>query len=110
MNATLPLEVFIVAFDSHYYTTSQGRKKLKQVETEVQRLIGVRHINLLSIYAVKLTMPQSSGSPRLAILMEQRPSVTLHDVLEDSESLREDRALVHIPFLILSSTHVLYLV
>lgn len=57
-------------------------------------MISVRHDNLLSIYAVKLTTPQSSGPPRLAILMEQRPALTLRDVLEDCEALREERATV----------------
>ena len=71
-----------------------GRKKLKQLEAEIQRVISVRHDNLLSIYAVKLTTPQSSGPPRLAILMEQRPALTLRDVLEDCEALREERATV----------------
>ncbi|KAI0051565.1 Serine/threonine-protein kinase [Auriscalpium vulgare] len=92
-NATLPLEVFVVQFDTHYYTTSQGRKKLKQVEAEVQRLITLRHVNLLSIHAVRLTLPQSSGPPKLSILMEQRPTLTLMDLLEDCDALREDRTL-----------------
>jgi len=90
--ATLPLEVHLVTFDSHYYTTHQGRKKLKLVQEDVQRLIGVQHGNVIRLYAVKLTLPHSSGAPQLAVLMEQRPQLTLHDLLEDCETLREERA------------------
>ncbi|KAH9956146.1 hypothetical protein BC827DRAFT_1139950 [Russula dissimulans] len=92
VTATLPLEVHLVTFDTHYYTTHQGRKKLKLVQEEVQRLIGVRHENVIRVYAVRLTLPQSSGAPQLAVLMEQKPQLTLHDLLEDCETLREERA------------------
>jgi translation initiation factor 2-alpha kinase 4 len=94
--ATLPLEVHLVTFDSHYYTTHQGRKKLKLVQEDVQRLIGVEHINVIRLYAVKLTLPHSSGAPQLAVLMEQKPQLTLHDLLEDCETLREERASVRV--------------
>ena len=89
-----PLELYIVTFESQYYTTTQGRKKLKQVEQEIQKLSTVRHPKLLSIYAVKLHMPHSSHPPQLMVLSEQFPALTLHDVLEDSDSLREDRVSV----------------
>ena len=88
-----PLELYIVTFESQYYTTTQGRKKLKQVEQEIQKLSTVRHPKLLSVYAVKLHMPRSSHPPQLMVLSEQFPALTLHDVLEDSDSLREDRVL-----------------
>ena len=66
VHATLPLEVHIITFTSSYYTTSQGtarifshvfiilictsvgRKKLKQVEAEVNRLSSISHPNLLA--------------------------------------------------------------
>lgn len=94
--ATLPLEVHLVTFHSHYYTTHQGRKKLKLVQEDVQRLIGVQHANVIRLYAVKLTLPHSSGPPQLAVLMEQKPQLTLHDLLEDCETLREERASVRV--------------
>jgi translation initiation factor 2-alpha kinase 4 len=75
-----------------------GRKKLKQVEAEVQRLKSIRHPNLLSVFAVKLNMPPSSGTPQLIILSEQRPALSLRDVLEVCESLREERASVNLIF------------
>lgn len=98
-HASFHLEVFTVTFESRYYSTSQGRKKLKQLEAEIQRLCSIRHTNLLAILAVKLMLPHSSGPPRLVMLCEGRPSVTLEDVLQDSDSLREDRAAVRIAFL-----------
>ncbi|KAF8625130.1 hypothetical protein AX15_005537 [Amanita polypyramis BW_CC] len=92
LNMTLPLELLVVTFDTHYYTTNQGRKKIKQVEVEIQRLTAIRHPNLLSVFAVKLNLPHSSGPPQLVVLSEQAPALMLHDVLEDCESLKEERA------------------
>ncbi|KAL4251194.1 non-specific serine/threonine protein kinase [Abortiporus biennis] len=86
------LELLNIAFEARYYSTSQGRKKLRQMESEIQRLTHIRHINVLAVLAVKLVIPHSSGPPRLVILCEARPSVTLQDVLEDCDCLREDRA------------------
>lgn len=111
VNTTLPLELFVVTFDTHYYTTSQGmsidtillsnldppnsgRKKIKQVESEIQRLTAIRHQNLISVFAVKLNLPHSSGPPQLVVLSEQVPALTLHDMLEDCNALREERAVV----------------
>ncbi|KAH7923751.1 Serine/threonine-protein kinase [Leucogyrophana mollusca] len=91
IHATLPLEVHTIDFQSEYYTSSQGKKKLKQLEGELERSITVRHPNLLSVFAAKLSLPRS-GTPRLTILLEQRPALTLQDVLEDCECLREERA------------------
>ncbi|KIJ97967.1 hypothetical protein K443DRAFT_104703 [Laccaria amethystina LaAM-08-1] len=92
VSTTLPLELYVVTFESQYYSTNQGRKKLKQVEAEIQRLTTVRHQNLISVFAVKLNIPHSSGPPQLMVLSEQRPALTLHDVLQDCDSLREERA------------------
>ncbi|KIN99309.1 hypothetical protein M404DRAFT_155391 [Pisolithus tinctorius Marx 270] len=91
VHATLPLEVHAVEFNSEYYTSTQGKKKLAQLEAEIQRLMNVNHPNLLSVLAVKLSFPHT-GPPLLAVLSEQRPSLTLQDVLEDCHCLREDRA------------------
>lgn len=90
-----PLELFIVNFETTYYITSQGKKKLFQVEQEIKNLINVRHPKLLSVYAVKLVFPPNNP-PLLMVLTEQTPALTLHDVLEDCESLREDRASVRV--------------
>ncbi|KAL6299472.1 kinase-like domain-containing protein [Sparassis latifolia] len=104
---TVPLELLSIAFVSSYYSTPQGRKKLKQLESEIQRLTSLRHQNLLAVLAVKLTTPTSNGSPRLIILTEQRPPVTLQDVLEDCDWLREDRAIDYLGQ-ILSALHVVH--
>ncbi|KAF9445879.1 Serine/threonine-protein kinase [Macrolepiota fuliginosa MF-IS2] len=112
VNTTLPLELYTVTFDSPYYTTTQGRKKLNTLQEEIQRLTLIRHPNLLSVFAVKLvhnvsspaTAPGTSSSPvtpagfmfplppQLMVLTERMPGLTLQDVLEDCASLREDRA------------------
>jgi hypothetical protein len=57
------------------------------------KLINVRHSNLLSVFAVKL-MTSHADYPRLAILTEERPSMCLQDVLEDCDTLKEERASV----------------
>lgn len=61
----------------------------------IKNLINIRHSKLLSIYALKLVFPPD-GMSVLMILMEQTPPLTLHDVLEDCESIHEDRALVRV--------------
>ncbi|KAF9231990.1 hypothetical protein BU15DRAFT_90768 [Melanogaster broomeanus] len=91
VHATLPLEVHAIEFNSDYYVSTQGRKKLGQLEAEIQRLMNIHHPNLLSVLAVKLSFPHL-GPVRLTILSEQRPALTLQDVLEDSDRLREDKA------------------
>jgi translation initiation factor 2-alpha kinase 4 len=110
VHATLPLEVHTIEFNSEYYASSQGnhidpspvlliicmhtgKKKLAQLEAEIQHLMKVHHPNLLSVLAVKLSF-HHFGRSRLAILSEQRPALTLQDVLEDCDGLREDRASV----------------
>lgn len=88
----LRLELLNITFEARYYSTTQGRKKLKQLESEIQRLTAIRHSNLLAVLAVKLITPHSTGSTRLAILCEGRPSVTLEDTLVDCDCLKEERA------------------
>ena len=78
---TVPLELYIVTFQSHYYTTTQGRKELNHVESEIGNFISIRHPRLLSIYAVKLNLPHSSVSSQPMVLMEQAQASTMHDVL-----------------------------
>lgn len=115
VNTSLPLELYTVTFDSPYYTTTQGRKKLNTLQEEIQRLTAIRHPNLLSVFAVKLVHAHShsasdgraatgntgstgvggsSSPPQLMVLTERMPGLTLQDVLEDCASLREDRASV----------------
>lgn len=56
--------------------------------------MSIRHENLLRIYAVTLTTPKLNGPSRLHILMEQRPALSLQDVLQSCEFLREERVSV----------------
>ena len=95
------IELLSIAFDSRYYSTGQGRRKLKVLEAELQKLTIIRHPNLLAVLAVKLILPNSNSQPKLLILHERRPSVTLQDVLEDSDWLRESRATACVFFLVI---------
>ncbi|KAL1666492.1 hypothetical protein GGF50DRAFT_113198 [Schizophyllum commune] len=88
-----PLELFEATFDGPYYSSTQGRKKLKQLAAEGSRLTQIRHANVLSLLAVKLHLPNSNAPPRLVILAEQAPAVALQDVLQDCAALRDDRAI-----------------
>ncbi|KAJ7101250.1 kinase-like domain-containing protein [Mycena belliarum] len=92
VHASLPLQLYVITFASHYYITTQGKKKLKQVEAEIRRLSTIYHPNLLRLFAVKMTFPQTSGSPRLVVLYEAPPGSSLRDVLEDCDSIKETRA------------------
>ncbi|KAJ3481924.1 hypothetical protein NLI96_g7338 [Meripilus lineatus] len=89
-------EPIIEGVEIPFHLELLSRKKLKQVETELERLLQIRHNNIVVVLAVKLVMPHSSGPPRLVILTEARPSPTLQDVLDDCDYLREDRATDYI--------------
>ncbi|KAI0320013.1 hypothetical protein OF83DRAFT_1275377 [Amylostereum chailletii] len=102
INATLPLEVLVVTFSTPYYSTSQGRKKLKQLETELVKHTKIRNPGVARVYAVKLSLHYSSGPARLAILMEQRPTLTMWDLLEECDVLRHERAQEYIEQLLLA--------
>ncbi|KAG2093756.1 uncharacterized protein F5147DRAFT_779275 [Suillus discolor] len=91
VNATLLLEVHTIGFNSDYYTTTQGKKKLLAAEAEIQKPINIQHPDLLMTLAVKINFSYSGAPPRLTILSQQSPVLTLQDVLEDCERLREDR-------------------
>lgn len=54
------------------------------------------HANLLQILAVKISVRTPDEPLRLVILMEQRPPVSLEDVLEDCDSIREERAIEYL--------------
>jgi hypothetical protein len=105
------MELYSISFASHYYTTTQGRKKLTQVEHEIKSLINIRHTKLQTVFGVKLILPRGSDPPKLMVLNEQAPTLTLHDVLEECECFREDRASVRTPsFLKPSSSQVICVV
>lgn len=69
-----------------------GRKKIADIERELKKLQGIQHPNLETLFATSLDYYNSI--PRLTILLEQRSSVTLKDVLMFSDGLRQERALV----------------
>ncbi|THU92883.1 hypothetical protein K435DRAFT_905239 [Dendrothele bispora CBS 962.96] len=170
VNATLPLELLVIRFEAPYYLTPQGKKKIKEGETELIRMKKIKQKNVVRVVGVKVvgvvhgggvgaaggagrggsggmgTVLDASGSivatgggagagaggvgdtlvptapriiepptpltpstttttsshndispfPQLLSLTEQFPSLTLFDVLDDCESLREDRALEYL--------------
>lgn len=54
--------------------------------------------NVIKTYAAQLSLPESSDPLRLLILREQKPSLTLHDILTDCDTLREERVSVSLPY------------
>jgi translation initiation factor 2-alpha kinase 4 len=112
VRATLPLELVVITFDSKYYSTAagslthhvrftnpitdptSGKKKLRALEPELHRLVSIRHPHLLSLYAIKLTIPIGERNARLALLLDQSPALNLADVLADADSLKEEKATV----------------
>lgn len=71
-----------------------GRKKLHQLDLDLQRLVGIRNENLLCIHAIQMSIPKSHHASRLAILSEKRPPSNLSDILSDCDFFREERATV----------------
>lgn len=106
INTSLPLELHTIAFNSPYYLTTQGRRKLNGSLEEMKPLTSVRHSNLVSVFAVKVVFHSAAPvgvdlggvgagvppPPQLMILTERMPGLTLQDVLEDCAALREERA------------------
>ncbi|KAH8828108.1 other/PEK/GCN2 protein kinase [Flagelloscypha sp. PMI_526] len=98
VNASLPIETYIVDFGTTtYYGTTAGRKELRAIEADLQRMrrITQKNQNLLRILGVKLTLPGDHRriladegdvtSPRLVIVAEQPPTLSLWDVLDTLE-------------------------
>ncbi|KAF9267032.1 hypothetical protein L218DRAFT_920740 [Marasmius fiardii PR-910] len=106
-SASLPLQLHVITFETSYYASNQGVKKLKQVEGEIKRLTTVRHENVVRVLGVKLITHKIGSSSQLFILLEQPPALTLHDVLDDCASLREDRVSDYLAQ-ILSGLHAIH--
>jgi hypothetical protein len=104
----LALDFHVINFDGNYYGTTKGtvkeflslyasdpeslgRKKLEEVERDLRTQSTIRHSNLLSVYAVKLTLGQPA---RIAILMEQRSGMSMRDLLQTGSSLNLQKATV----------------
>ncbi|KLO11482.1 hypothetical protein SCHPADRAFT_831061 [Schizopora paradoxa] len=85
------LELHVISFESSYYKSDQGEKKLKQVDNELKKLVKITDKNVIKTYAAQLSFPESSDPLRLLILREQKPALTLHDILTDCDTLREER-------------------
>ncbi|KAF9561509.1 other/PEK/GCN2 protein kinase [Agrocybe pediades] len=95
VSAAVPLELYMISFEGSHYSTIGGKAKLSNLAEEMKGLLRIRHPKILTTYGVKLNLP-AVGHPQLVILTEKTPSVTLHDILEECDSLREDRATDYI--------------
>ena len=60
-------------------------------------LQSIDHPNLLKIFAVQVDDPVHI--PRMTILLEQRSVASLRDVLQHSDGLKLERALVSAPII-----------
>ncbi|KAG8911466.1 hypothetical protein FRC01_005699, partial [Tulasnella sp. 417] len=90
--STIELDLHTFHFTPTYYSRSQGRKRLKEVESELQVLRGLSHPNLTRVYAAELKKSLEDGQV-LFVLTQRPPSLTLKDVLEQSDTLRPEKAV-----------------
>lgn len=107
------LELHVVVIEANYYRTQQGkimngrtrtscsrlyligRKKIDQLVNEIKRLTKLQsYEHVQRVFAVQVSKPTSIDSIRIVILMEKRPSMTVKDLLQDCDGLREDRVKV----------------
>jgi translation initiation factor 2-alpha kinase 4 len=69
--ASLPLLwVQVVDFAAPFYSTAQGIRRIELLVVEIQKVIGVRHRNLATVYAVKREH-SPKGWERIVILVEK---------------------------------------
>ncbi|KAG8885633.1 hypothetical protein FRB98_001726 [Tulasnella sp. 332] len=87
-----PMELQSITFESAYYQRSQGKKRLRELETELQDLVTLQHPNLSLVYAAEIKR-SDQGSQTLNLLTEPATSLTLEDVLEHSDGIRRDKAV-----------------
>ncbi|KAL5519904.1 hypothetical protein ACEPAG_1564 [Sanghuangporus baumii] len=93
----ISLELHIIVFESSYYKTQPGRKKIDQVENELKRLTRLAsYDHVQRVFAAQMTGTRSNQPARLVILTEKRPSLTLQDVLRECDGLREDRITLYL--------------
>ncbi|KZS96040.1 Serine/threonine-protein kinase [Sistotremastrum niveocremeum HHB9708] len=81
------LEMLVVLFDASYYREPQGWKKVRELEAELKKLATLRHVNVQRIYAAKVTPRGSRIVPKLCILRERSPAMTIADLLESCDIL-----------------------
>ncbi|KAG8905299.1 hypothetical protein FRB99_000272 [Tulasnella sp. 403] len=87
-----PLGLCSVLLTSAYYNRSQGKKRLREIEAEVQALRTLSHPNLARIYAAELKKNHEDNQT-LIVLTDRAAPLTLRDVLEQSETLRPEKAV-----------------
>ncbi|EJC97866.1 uncharacterized protein FOMMEDRAFT_143407 [Fomitiporia mediterranea MF3/22] len=88
----ITLELHVIVFESSYYKTHPGRKKIDQVENEARRLTRLAsYDHVQRVLAVQSNGTRTSQPTRISILVEKKPSLTLKDVLLECDGLREER-------------------
>ncbi|KAF8340679.1 kinase-like domain-containing protein [Cantharellus anzutake] len=80
------LELHRTEFDTQYYVHGQGQNKVSNMHDEIRRLVEIRHDNLLSVFATKLSM-KHGAIPVLSLLVEKPPSLNLPDLLDGCDFL-----------------------
>ncbi|GAA6036515.1 hypothetical protein JCM8097_003543 [Rhodosporidiobolus ruineniae] len=92
-----------------YFLTSQGKRKLGKVETDLDRIANLRHPHLLSLLGYRIVrhnppfFPQNpfatpatrSGEGWSVLIVTSPTSQTLEDLLNTVGELRTDRALAY---------------
>lgn len=71
-----------------------GRKRVREVETELRVLQSLRHPNLAPLYYTELRDSGHGGHPTLYILTQKPHALNLQDVLEQLDVLRTEKAVV----------------
>ncbi|KAI9320676.1 kinase-like domain-containing protein [Dichotomocladium elegans] len=72
-----------VKVSGSYYMTPAGKRKLQEVERELDRLRSLQHINIVAIYDAKLERSKlEQHTWMLHILMEHAQGTTLYDLLQ----------------------------
>ena len=71
-----------------------GRKKLRELEESLSKVIALPHKALLVYYAAHLQQGSRDSPAKMFILAEQRPPTTLHDLLRITGPLSHAKATV----------------
>ncbi|MBW0469194.1 hypothetical protein O181_008909 [Austropuccinia psidii MF-1] len=82
-----PIFLVLVQPRGRYYHTTQGKKMLHKVSSELIRLCDLVHPNLQTIYGSDLS------DTKLSIVSEPLPTISMHEFLNQCGSLRVEKAL-----------------
>lgn len=88
--------ILLIFVYKHAHKHGPGKKKIEALAQEVKRLTTLQsYKHVQQVFAIKVSISNNDNDPtRIAILMEKRPSMTVRDLLQDCDGLREDRVKV----------------